>query len=105
MEKKAWPSPRPPLPSPESLRQLCADVACDELLIGSYLVTPDQVRLDTSLLDGRTGTTLATFHSQRPPTTCSLWVDAIDAAMHRKLGIANDPAQSVQLAASIPRKS
>ena len=88
--------------SPESLRQLCADVACDELLIGTYLFTPDQVRLDTSLLDGRTGTSVATFHSTAPANDLLTLVDAVDAAMHRKLGIANDPAQSAQLAASIP---
>ena len=45
----------------DTLKQICHDLDCDEVVSGSYLVVGNNVRLDTHLLDANTGAALGSY--------------------------------------------
>jgi tetratricopeptide (TPR) repeat protein/TolB-like protein len=69
-----------------TLEQLRQNLDCDEVLTGSYVISGDQIRLDTHLLDARTGKVLFNYTATRPASDLLPLVEQTGSAMRPRFG-------------------
>jgi DNA-binding winged helix-turn-helix (wHTH) protein/TolB-like protein len=72
--------------SAQSLKQIRENLDCDEVLTGSYVVSGDELRLDTHLLDARTGKVLFNYTATRSANELLPLVEQTRAAMLPEFG-------------------
>jgi DNA-binding winged helix-turn-helix (wHTH) protein/tetratricopeptide (TPR) repeat protein/TolB-like protein len=73
--------------SAQTLGELHANLDCDEVLTGSYVISGDQIRLDTHLLDARTGKVLFNYTATRATSELLPLVEQTGTAMRPELGV------------------
>jgi DNA-binding winged helix-turn-helix (wHTH) protein/tetratricopeptide (TPR) repeat protein len=87
---------------PETLRRVCADLDCDEVVTGSYLVsgsvsgsaTGSQVRLDTHLYDANTGALMGNYTYASPVDEVLPLIAETGQALRGTIGLAPESAAS-----------
>jgi DNA-binding winged helix-turn-helix (wHTH) protein/tetratricopeptide (TPR) repeat protein len=72
--------------SAQTLGELRSNLDCDEVLTGSYVISGDQIRLDTHLLDARTGKVLFNYTATRAANELLPLVEQTGSAMRPKFG-------------------
>ncbi len=72
--------------SAQTLGQLRANLDCDEVLTGSYVIAGDKIRLDTHLVDARTGKILFNYTATRTTSELLPLVEQTGTAMRPELG-------------------
>jgi DNA-binding winged helix-turn-helix (wHTH) protein/tetratricopeptide (TPR) repeat protein len=89
--------------SPDSLRQIANDLNCDELVMGSYLVAGNQIRLDSHLVDAKSGVRLANFSSTGLANELLALIEDTSAEMRNDFRLPGEQDSDLAtLASSVP---
>ena len=88
----------------QTLGQLRANLDCDEALTGSYVIAGNKIRLDTHLVDTRTGKILFNYGATRTTSELLPLVEQTGMAMRAELGIgATAPGGEEEAQATVSR--